>query len=260
MTVTKSFTPNTEATPPAANTAAANGESAASPLATLKLPGKVTSSVYFMASGFGVGEGVAVAMARRRLVPGRPTLARVSVFFRSRPTRVDPEDLRRRLAAAVAERWPGADVEVHLDGGTPVIGWHDGPAATSMTALVAELVNWEVRGVAVPPARPGAPAVLLDRTLSDGALAVAVVRFAGSNVRPYDSGDPKAVETLGRLLDEDDPATSGYPGVDRRAELLLERRAPEAAGPGASRADHLAAALTALGYDALWRVAWAELT
>jgi hypothetical protein len=68
------------------------------------------------------------------------------------------------------------------------------------------------------------------------------------------------VETLGRLLDVDDPGTSGYPVVDRMAELLLERGDREAAGPGASRADHLAAALTALGYDALWTVAWKELT
>jgi hypothetical protein len=43
------------------------------------------------------------------------------------------------------------------------------------------------------------------------------------------------------------------------AELLLERGDREAAGPDASRADHLAAALTALGYDALWTVAWKEL-
>src|SRR5215210_5024517 len=112
---------------------------------------------------------------------------------------MDPEDLRRRLAAALAARWPDGAFEVRLDDGTPVVAWHDGPAPTSVTAVVAELVNWEVRGVAVPPERPGAPAVLLDRSLSDGALAVAVVRFAGSNVRPYDSEDPKAVETIGRL-------------------------------------------------------------
>ena len=184
----------------------------------------------------------------------------MSVFFRSRPTRIDPEDLRRRLAAALAERWPADAFDVRLDEGTPVVAWHDGPAATSVAAVVAELVNWEVRGVAVPPERPGAPAVLLDRTLSDGALAVAVVRFAGSNVRPYSSEDPRAVERLGLLLDEDDPARSGYPVVDRMAELLLERGDREAAGTGASRADHLAAALTAVGYDALWAVAWKELT
>ena len=183
----------------------------------------------------------------------------MTVFFRSRPTRIDPEDLRRQLAAALADRWPGAPFEVRLDDGTPVVAWHDGPAAGSVAEVVAGLVNWEVRGVAVPPERPGAPAVLLDRSLSDAALAVAVVRFAGSNVRPYDSANPKAVETLGRLLDEDEPATSGYPVVDRMAQLLLERGDPAAGGPDASRADHLAAALTALGYDALWAIAWKEL-
>ena len=183
----------------------------------------------------------------------------MSVFFRSRPTRIGPEDLCRQLASALAERWPAAPFDVRLEDGTPGVCWHDGPAPTAVTEVVAGLVNWGVRGVGVPPERAGAPAVLLDRRLSDAALAVAVVRFAGSNPRPYDSSTPKAVETLGRLLDEDDPSTSGYPVVDRMAELLLERGDREAGGAGASRADHLAAALTALGYDALWAVAWKEL-
>ena len=183
----------------------------------------------------------------------------MSVFFRSRPTRVDPDDLRRRLAAALAERWPAADFEVRLDGVTPIVAWHDGPAPSAVTEVVGGLVNWEVRGVGLPAGRPGAPAVLLDRGLSDAALAVAVVRFAGSGPRPYDSSSPRAVERLVGLLDEDEPATSGYPVVDRMAELLLERGDREAGGPGASRADHLAAALTALGYDALWAIAWKEL-
>jgi hypothetical protein len=125
--------------------------------------------------------------------------------------------------------------------------------------LAGGLVNWEVRGARTPPEREGAPAVLLDRSLSDAALAVAVVRFAGSHPRPYDSARPEAVADLGQLLDVDGPARSGYPVVDRMAELLLERRPPDAAGPDASPADHLAAALTALGYDALWAVAWKEL-
>jgi hypothetical protein len=43
------------------------------------------------------------------------------------------------------------------------------------------------------------------------------------------------------------------------AELLLERRPPDTAGPDASPADRLADALTALGYDALWAIAWKEL-
>ena len=183
----------------------------------------------------------------------------MSVFFRSRPTRVEPEDLRRRLQAALDERWPEASFAVRLEGRDPVVTWHDGSAPSAVTELVGGLVNWEVRGARTPPERPGAPAVLLDRSLSDAALAVAVVRFAGSHPRPYDSERPQAVEDLAQLLDVDDPARSGYPVVDRMAELLLEQRPPDAAGPDASPADHLAAALTALGYDALWAVAWKEL-
>jgi putative RecB family exonuclease len=58
----KSFTPNTEATPPAANTSRANGFAAAwSASDTLNISGNVTSNVNFVASGFGVVDGVAVA-------------------------------------------------------------------------------------------------------------------------------------------------------------------------------------------------------
>jgi hypothetical protein len=85
------------------------------------------------------------------------------------------------------------------------------------------------------------------------------VRYAGSHPRPYGSDRPQAVADLGQLLDVDDPARSGYPVVDRMAELLLERRPPDTAGPDASPADRLADALTALGYDALWAIAWKEL-
>jgi len=185
----------------------------------------------------------------------------MSVFFRPRPTKVEPEELRRRLSAALADELPGAVVEVRTDGTTAVLSWDDGPATSAVAGVVAGVVNWEVRAASAPAARPG-PAVLLERRLSDAALAVAVVRYAGSNVRPYSSEDPRAVERLGLLLDEDEPATSGYPVVDRMAALLLEGAAPEHAegtAPGATRADRLAASLTALGYDALWRVAWSEL-
>jgi len=192
-------------------------------------------------------------------VPAR-TLAPMSVFFRPRPTRVEPEDLRRRLQAALDERWPDAAFEVVLDGGNPVVAWHDGPAPSAVAGVASGLVNWEVRGARTPPERPGAPAVLLDRSLSAAALAVAVVRFAGSHPRPYDSARPEAVEDLGHLLDVDDPGRSGYPVVDRMAELLLERRPGDAAGPDASPADHMAAALTAVGSDALWAIAWRELS
>lgn len=65
VTVTKSLTPNTDATPPAANTWRANGMAiACSALAALNIAVNLVSKVNFVASGFGVGEGVAVATTR----------------------------------------------------------------------------------------------------------------------------------------------------------------------------------------------------
>jgi hypothetical protein len=65
VTVTKSFTPNKEATPPALKTASANlSPLAASALVKFIVDGSGTSNVNFIAFGFGVGEGEAVAIAR----------------------------------------------------------------------------------------------------------------------------------------------------------------------------------------------------
>ena len=63
--VTKLFTPNIAATPPAAKTASANSlPAAASALAKLIDDANVMSSVNLVAFGFGVGEGEAVATQR----------------------------------------------------------------------------------------------------------------------------------------------------------------------------------------------------
>ena len=101
---------------------------------------------------------------------------------------------------------------------------------------------------------------MLDRSLSDRALAVAVVRYRASNVRPYHSGSEKAVAALTELLEVDDPGRSGYPVPDAMADLLLAAPEPDAlderAGPDPSRADRLAAKLELLGYDRLWHTAW----
>ena len=184
-----------------------------------------------------------------------------NVFFRSKPSRISPEDLRDRLTAALAARLPTAGVEAAVgQGGSVVLTWHDGPAAGTVADVVAEVVNWEVRTLGAPAGKEGAPAVLLGRTLSDRALAVAVVRFRASNVRPYDSRRDAAVAGLTALLEVDDPARSGYPVPDAMADLLLA--APDPAdldhrtGPEPSRADRLAAKLEALGYDRLWHTAW----
>lgn len=188
-----------------------------------------------------------------------------NVFFRSKPTRIDPDELRDRLEAALASVLPAASVEVAVgEGGEVVLTWLDGPSAAAVADVVAGVVNWEVRGVRAPATKPGAPAVLLDRRFSPLALAVAVVRFQASNVRPYDSTSATAVERLTALLEVDEPARSGYPVPDAMAALLLAAPDPdglaERIGPGATPADRLAIKLGALGWDRLWHEAWSGVT
>src|SRR5829696_7457946 len=84
LTVTKSSTPKIDATPAWANTASANGTpAAASGLVTSSLSASVVSSVNFIASGFGVVDGEAVATWRayvhgRRWWIGPPAIARTT--------------------------------------------------------------------------------------------------------------------------------------------------------------------------------------
>ncbi len=175
----------------------------------------------------------------------------VSVFFRSRPSRMEPAEVVARLADALP-----TDVEAVLDGGRATARWHDGAAPSAVAEAVAAIVNWPVSTVT---GGTDERVVVLDRSLSDGALAVAVVRFAASHPLPYDSGSEKAVAVLAALLDTDDPAISGYPMADAMATRLLAAPEPEGVA-GDTRADRLAAKLTALGYAELWKAAWAELT
>ncbi|MDQ3147690.1 MAG: hypothetical protein M3R01_12310 [Actinomycetota bacterium] len=188
------------------------------------------------------------------------------VTFRARPTRMAPDEVERRLAETMASSFPGAAITVSMDdridgGGAPRLSWYDGPSGSAVADAVGEVVNWEVR-VATSSAGD-ARIVLLDRTFSDRALAVAVVRHQASHVRPYDSATRSAVESLSGLLDEDDPQRSGYPVTDAIAAMLLDTSPPPGfephLGPDVTRADHLSAKLSALGYDALWARAWGEL-
>lgn len=187
-----------------------------------------------------------------------------NVFFTSRPTRIAPDVLVGRLAAALADQLPPAAITVQTAGTDVVLTWEDGPAVATVVSVVGAVANWEVRTPAAPPTRRGAPGIVVDRRFSERALAVAVVRYQGSNVRPYHSGDDRAVLALVELLEVDDPARSGYPVPDAMAELLLT--APDhpdlgaRAGPHASPADRLAAKLTWLGYDRLWETAWSAVT
>lgn len=203
-----------------------------------------------------------------------------NVFLRSKPTRIEPEALRATLAEALAAALGPDTPSVEVGTGQEVVlSWLDGPAASTVADLVAGVVNWEVRTVAAPAAKAGAPAVLLARRFSPQALAVAVVRYHASNVRPYDSRQAVAVERLGALLEVDDPTVSGYPVPDAMAALLLAAPDPGMIEPGAaapddtagagepgaltrpdaSPADRLAAKLVALGYDRLWHDAWSGL-
>ena len=188
-----------------------------------------------------------------------------NVFFRTKPTRIEPGALRDRLAAALASALPGAGIEAEVEPGAEVVlRWLDGPPASAVADVVAGEVNWEVRSTGAPPAKPGAPAVLLDRRFSPLALAVAVVRFQASGVRPYDSRDAAAVQRLTTLLEVEDPGRSGYPVPDAMASLLLAAPDPDdLAGlvpDDATPADVLAAKLRAIGWDRLWHEAWSQVT
>lgn len=187
-----------------------------------------------------------------------------NVFFRSKPSRVPPAELRLRLEAAFADALPGAGIEVVEGVGDEVVlSWADGPAAATVADVVGTVVNWEVRTEAAPPSKAGVPSVVLARSFSSRALAVAVVRYQASNVRPYVSTSERAVAGLATLLEVDEPARCGYPVPDAMADLLLAAPDPDGldalAGAEASPADRLAAKLTALGYDRLWAKAWGEV-
>lgn len=188
-----------------------------------------------------------------------------NVFFRSKPTRIEPGELADRLAAELDAALPGSGIEAAVGTGAEVVlSWEDGPSATAVADVVAGVANWEVRSIAAPAAKHGAPAVLLARRFSPLALAVAVVRYQASNVRPYDSTSATALERLTALLEVGDPARSGYPVPDAMAALLLAAPDPEGleerVGDDASPADRLAAKLGALGWDRLWHEAWSRVT
>ena len=77
-----------------------------------------------------------------------------NVFFRSKPSRIPPEEVRDRLAGALAEALSGVTVDVAVDEeGAVVARWDDGPAAGTVADVVAGVVNWEVRTPGAPPAK-----------------------------------------------------------------------------------------------------------
>jgi len=173
-------------------------------------------------------------------------------------------EVRPRVEAALQRGFPGAAIIIHEE---PAVSWHDGPSEASVAGAVGELPGWRMLIALSDPAGAEKVAedgdrrnpVWLRRSFGDEALAVAVVRYQASTVRPYDSARPGAEAKLRDLLDIDDPTSSGYPLTDAMAALLLaEPPDPDDVAP--TRADAWAHRLTALGYDRLWNQAYAEAT
>lgn len=167
------------------------------------------------------------------------------------------DDLRRALQGdALAVAGPDADA---------CVTWADGPSFSTVAAAVGNPPGWmlafwpEFLPPPEPPQGHAATLLRLRRSFSDAALAVAVVRFAASNVRPFDAANPAHHAPMTAILDVDDPARCDYPLIARVAELLLDAAGPATASGEGNPADRLARALEAAGYEALWNEAWAEV-
>ena len=155
----------------------------------------------------------------------------------------------------------GAGVAIGDD--PPSLAWHDGPAVATVQAAVGELPGWvwtRDRSYGPPGEAPPTKAATLEvrRSFSDGALAVALVRFYGAKGRHFTTADAAGADDFDALLDVDDPARSGYPIVDAVADLLLAAEEVELP-PGAPRIDALSARLRAVGYEKLWAVAYRQV-
>lgn len=163
---------------------------------------------------------------------------------------------RTRILAAL-EAVPEGSL-VNADEREPVLRWRDGPGESTIAAAVGEVTGWGF-SLWQPDKEDEGTTVWLDRAFSTEALAVAVIRYRASHPLPYDSSRDTARADLREILDEDQPARSGYPLTDAMAELLLAEADPAGADldDAPTRADRLARKLTALGFDELWNRAYA---
>jgi hypothetical protein len=174
-------------------------------------------------------------------------------------------ELRVRVLDALATAFPATAFDVAAADAPPCLSWRDGPAEGSVAGvvgLVGDVPGWTVESSMLGPdphGPRGVQVLRLVRSFSDAALALAVVRFHAAGVRPFERSRPGAVDTLWAILEEDDPATSGYPLTDRIRDLLMA--APEPAGMSWSDdpAERWAQKLVAVGYDRLWSQAWSTV-
>jgi len=143
----------------------------------------------------------------------------------------------------------------------PSVRWTDGPGPGTVAAAVGDLPGWTlVEGPSAPELSTGGPVLHLDRTMSDAALAVCLVRFYASRGRHWRSTEGSAHQAAWRaLIGADDPARSGYPIPDAMAHLLLSEADPPDLRPGPTRADELSSKLALVGYERLWAVAFAAV-
>lgn len=144
----------------------------------------------------------------------------------------------------------------------PVAAWTDGPGPETVAAAIGPPAGWTL--VAGPPGGDVAaagPVLHLDRTLSDPAVAVCLVRFYASRGRHWHSDDSPAHQEVWRTLTgADDPQRCPYPIPAAIAGLLLEAPDPPGLPGGPTRADVLSAKLAAVGYERLWAVAFARVS
>jgi len=163
-------------------------------------------------------------------------------------------ELRRKLSAP--------DWAVSGATEVPSVRWTDGPGPSTVTAALGDLPGWTlVEGPAASDLSTGGPVLHLDRTLSDAALAVCLVRFYASRGRHWHSTEGPAHRDAWRALTAaDDPARSGYPIPDTVARLMLTEPDPPDLPAGPTRADELSAKLASIGYERLWAVAFAAVS
>lgn len=170
-------------------------------------------------------------------------------------------DLRARLLSEVPGAFPATDFAFSGPDDHPVVAWHEGPAEGSVAAVVGEVAGWRVESSMLgpdPDAPSGQSVLRFQRTFSDAALALAVVRYHACSPRPYDPERAGATERLWAILEEDDPSHSGYALTDAIRDLLVTAADPDGEPP-VDPAARWAWKLAGIGYDALWAKAWATV-
>jgi len=144
----------------------------------------------------------------------------------------------------------------------PVAAWVDGPGPETVVERLGGLPGWVVAmGPPAADVQSDGPVLFLHRTLTDEATAVCLARFYASQGRHWRSSEPPRYQEAWRALTgADDPAECDYPIAVSVGRLLLAAPDPAGLPAGPTSADVLSAKLAAIGYEALWAVAFAEVT